>query len=80
MKQKQKPPLYRLTVTHDAFSALLSMAKPVGAMRRADGKFDVGISFSLLDQLKTAALPQENLSNTVLRIWLARNLTKGKPQ
>lgn len=72
MKQKQKPLFYRLTLAPEAFTAVASVIKgqiPVkAAFQRPDGKWDCAISFSLLDQLKTAALPKENLSDTVLRI------------
>ncbi len=35
---------------------------------RPDGRYDVGISMGLLDQLQTASLPKENLSDTLVRI------------
>lgn len=70
MKQKLTPPLYRLTLTAAAFG-VLAIYKPFkfkAAFERPDGKWNVAISMSLLDQLQTAALPKENLSDTVLRI------------
>lgn len=67
-----KPPRYRLTVTDAAGMVLVRCVRtkrgfpmPIG---RADGRFDIGITFGLLDQLQTAALPKENLSDTLLRI------------
>jgi hypothetical protein len=73
MKQKTKPPLYRLTLTIEALQAALRspnkrLFKPSLSQLRPDGRIDVGISFGLLDQLQTAAYPKENLSDTVLRI------------
>ena len=73
MKQKQKPPLYRLTLTREAVQAAVmsknkSLFRPTRAYIRPDGNIDVGITHGLLDQLQTAALPKENLSDTVLRI------------
>jgi hypothetical protein len=70
-----KPELYRLTLNSEAavraFARLLARQKPprmgVGTSR-PDGKYDVGISRSLLDQLQTHALPKENLSDTLLRV------------
>lgn len=67
-----KPPLYRLTLAPDAFAAVVAQVpgpiSPKVAVWRADGKVDVGISISCADQLKTAAFPNENLSDTVLRV------------
>lgn len=72
-KQTTKPPRYRLTVTHAALLAAQSrtppLFKPTIAIRRPDGKVDVAISFNTLDQLQTAALPKENLSDTLLRLY-----------
>lgn len=72
MKQKTSPPMYRLTLAPDAFAAVAGAVKgPISlkaAIHRPDGKWDCAITFSLLDQLKTAAFPEENLSDTVLRI------------
>lgn len=70
MNQKSLPiPQYRLTLTKESCTALARISKKirVGAIR-TDGKVDVAISFGLLDQLQTAALPKENLSDTILRI------------
>ena len=70
MNQKSLPiPQYRLTLTKLSCQALqrLSMKIRIGVMR-PDGKVDIAISFSLLDQLQSAALPKENLSDTILRI------------
>lgn len=71
MKSKTKPPLYRLTVdaavfwsVHDRF-----LKRPTIAIKRPDGKIDVAISYNTLDQLKTHALPKENLSDTLQRIY-----------
>lgn len=64
---------HRLTLTQESLCGL-SLIAPVRPMSvrpvmvRADGKFDVGISHALYDQLQTAALPKENLSDTVIRL------------
>lgn len=70
MKQKTVPGLYRLTLSPIAYVAMVTYKpfKHKAAFERADGKWDVAIPMSLLDQLQTAALPKENLSDTVLRI------------
>lgn len=75
MKQKQKPPPYRLTLKDEAavkafaqLMARMKVSRPTVGISRPDGKYDVAISHSLLDQLQTSALPKENLSDTVLRI------------
>jgi hypothetical protein len=73
-KPLTKPPLYRLTLKADAVQAFLILMcnqKParVGVgISRPDGRYDVGISMGLLDQLQTASLPKENLSDTLVRI------------
>ena len=70
MNQKSLPiPQYRLTLTKASCSALQQISRKIriGVLRN-DGKVDVAISFSLLDQLQTSALPKENLSDTILRI------------
>lgn len=77
-KQKPKPPLYRLTLSRAAYFAAADakrVFKPQIPFERADGKVDVGIPHSMLDQLQTAALPKENLSDTVVRL-----LSKGNVQ
>jgi hypothetical protein len=49
--------------------ALLCEAFSIKAVSpRNDGKWDAAISHSLKDQLQTASLPKENLSDTVERI------------
>lgn len=68
MKKKTKPPAYRLTLSMDAFNAARSKLRLQYFVLRRDNRIDVPISMSLLDQLQTAALPKENLSDTVLRI------------
>lgn len=71
MSQKTKPPLYRLTLSRTAYFAAAEVKrifKPQIPFERQDSKVDVGISHNTLDQLQTAALPKENLSDTVLRI------------
>lgn len=77
MKQISKPGLYRLTLSAEAFALVAADIKgPIRSkamMQRPDGKWDIAISYGLLDQLKTAALPQENLSDTVLRIMSTKN-------
>jgi hypothetical protein len=70
--QKPKPtPLFRLTLTVEAFALALAKSKPLAgklARARPDGKWDVAISTTAADQLMTAATPGENLSNTVIRL------------
>lgn len=74
MSKQTTKPMYRLTLKSNAvvaFSQLMCRQKPprVGiGVSRPDGKYDVAITPSLMDQLQTAALPKENLSDTVLRI------------
>jgi hypothetical protein len=75
MKTKNKVPppgMYRLTLTRESFAAVLANSEcgfsPKVAFQRPDGKWDCAISFALADQLKTAALAGENLSDTVLRV------------
>lgn len=69
-----KPQLYRLTLRTNAivpFSILMANQNPprlVMARQRPDGKYDVGISHALFDQLQTASLPSENLSDTIVRV------------
>lgn len=71
-KPLTKPGLYRLTLTAQAFAVatVKYTGKPFfkAAIERPDGKWDCAISMSLADQLQTAALPKENLSDTVIRI------------
>lgn len=62
---------YRLTLNRESLLglSLISPAKtPRPVLPRADGKFDVSVSHALYDQLQTAALPKENLSDTVIRL------------
>lgn len=73
-KNLTKPPLLRLTLKADAihiFARLMVSQKPprvgIGVMRH-DGKYDVGVTAGFIDQLQTASLPQENLSDTLVRI------------
>lgn len=75
-KQTTKPPTYRLTLTQPAVAAAIGLTGSKALFRtpkigvpRSDGKIDVGISYNLLDQLQTAALPKENLSDTLLRLY-----------
>jgi hypothetical protein len=74
MKQLRKPEQYRLTLKPNAvhaFAQLMASQKPprVGiGVSRPDGKYDVGISHALFDQLMTHSLPGENLSDTVVRV------------
>jgi hypothetical protein len=70
MKPSKMKAMYRLTLEHKSFERLI-FDRPgwvKAAIQRHDKKFDVAISTSLADQLKTAALPGENLSDTVLRV------------
>ena len=70
-KPKVKPPLYRLTVEAKVFWQVHErfLKRPALAFKRGDGKIDIGIDYNLLDQLKTAALPKENLSDTLARLY-----------
>lgn len=72
-KPTTKPPLYRLTLTRAAFWAAMERNKPLFqsflVFERRDDRLDVGITYALLDQLQTAALPKENLSDTLLRLY-----------
>lgn len=75
MKKPNKPKALRLTLNSDeaamAFAQLMANQRPprlVGGYSRPDGKYDVPISYSLMDQLQTHAIARENLSDTVLRV------------
>jgi hypothetical protein len=69
MKKLSPPALYRLTLARPAFNLFAARVKRVHvAYERPDGKIDVGISYNTWDQIKTAAKPNENLSDTVVRI------------
>ena len=69
---QQKPtPLFRLTLSAEAFALALTKSKPLAgkvAYSRPDGKWDVGVTPATADQLHQMAEPKENLSDTVLRI------------
>ncbi len=67
-RPKTYPPLYRLTLSRKALQLLADAFSVKAASPRDDGKWDVAISQSLRDQLQTASLPKENLSDTVERI------------
>lgn len=74
MSKQTTKPMCRFTVKPDAivaFSQLMCRQTPprvgIGVLR-PDGKYDIVVTPSLIDQLQTAALPKENLSDTVLRI------------
>lgn len=66
-KPLTKPQLYRLTLSAEAFELWCKTKHSIASIR-PDGKWEVAITYGLLDQLQTAALPKENLSDTVLRI------------
>lgn len=74
LRERPGPPLYRLTLSQHALVLLYPHLRSVkrlgivGTITRPDGRVDVPISFGLLDQLKTAALPKEDLSDTVVRV------------
>lgn len=75
MKQKTSLPFYRLTLSQAALLVIPNVVKfrrMPAMLKRADGKIDILISLPLLDQLKTASLPKENLSDTVLRLAIAQ--------
>lgn len=75
MSQKLIPPQCRLTLTDQAcrvFANMMIFKRLPVSVRRPDGKIDVAISHSLYDQLQTAALPKENLSDTIIRIGARR--------
>ena len=76
---KNPPPaMYLLTLSDKAFQLFITTMTKSGkfAILRPDGKWDVGISFNTLDQLKTAALPKENLSDTVVRLMSPKQVVK----
>jgi len=77
MPQITTRPLYRLTLSHEAFKLIQPRLKylSLGYLMRGD-RIDVPISMGLLDQLKTAALPRENLSDTIVRIHQKTGGTK----
>lgn len=79
-KPLTKPPVYPLSLTREALEAAMGLKRPTSqplfkgtkmAVQHPSGKVVIGISFSLLDQLQTAALPKENLSDTILRLYPA---------
>jgi len=75
MSQKLVPPHYLLTLTDKAFRVFaetMVFKRLHVSVRRPDGKIDIAISHSLYDQLQTAALPRENLSDTIIRIGARR--------
>lgn len=63
------PPV-RLTLENDVAKMVIAGGplKILAGVRRLDGKWDIFVSFSAFDQLQTAALPKENLSDTVKRL------------
>jgi hypothetical protein len=71
-KPAKKPtPLFRLTLSAEAFVLAITKSKPLAgkaASARPDGKWDVFISVSAADQLMQMSEPKENLSDTVVRI------------
>lgn len=76
MKQAQLP-FYRLTLTNAAFNLFAAKCRAMKvAIRRNDGRIDVGIDFNLLDQLRTASLPKENLSDTIVRLMSPKQVVK----
>lgn len=64
-------PLYRLTLSPEAFTLAIAKKSPIAgkfAAHRADGKWDVGVTLATADQLKQVANAGENLSDTVVRL------------
>lgn len=69
------PAPMRLTLSKEAFVLLPKIVPKSLAwlgVSRPDGKWEVPVSPALYDQLQTAALPKENLSDTVLRLAMHR--------
>lgn len=64
------PPVYRLTLTAEVFALVVSTAKlkPRMAVLRQDGKWDCAIPLSVIDLIKTEALPDENWNDTIKRM------------
>lgn len=63
--------MYRLTLTAEAFALALLRSKPLAgriAQRRADNKWDVMVTETTFRDLLTKAQPEENLSDTVMRL------------
>jgi hypothetical protein len=75
MEQKvAKPNRYLLTLSVEAIQAAMRFSpkqpfRPARTVWLRPGFYGVSISFGLLDQLNTVAQPNENLSDTVLRIF-----------
>jgi len=74
MKHKIRP-VFRLTLKRDAvaviYRATVEKKKPfayVTLAHREAGGVDVGITFSMAEQLMTYAKPGENLSDAVVRL------------
>ena len=77
MNKLSPPPFYRITLSRAAFNLFATRAKRMHvAVERNDGKIDLGVSFNTLDQLRTAALPKENLSDTIIRLMSPKQEVK----
>ena len=64
-------PLYRLTLTAEAFGLVVAKSKPLSgkfAILRPDGKWDIGVTVATADTLFQMATEGENLSDTVIRL------------
>jgi hypothetical protein len=67
----KKAPLYRLTLTAEAFALAVLRSKPIAgvqAVARCDGKWDVMVSTATADQLNQNRLEGEHLTDVVVRL------------
>ncbi len=63
-------PLYRLTLSPEAFALAITRKSPAAgkcAFLRPDGKWDTMVTIACADLLKQVANEGENLSDTVIR-------------
>lgn len=64
-------PMFRLTLTAEAFASALLRSKPMAgrmAVRRPDNKWDVMVTEITFNDIRKAAKPGENFSDTVVRL------------
>jgi hypothetical protein len=67
----KKAPLYRLTLTAEAFVLAVQRSKPiagVSAVARVDGGWDVMVTMATADQLNQHRLEGEHLTDVVVRL------------
>ena len=68
---RQPVPMYRLTLSAEVFAMALLHSKPMAgrmATRRPDNKWDVFVTEITFNDIRKAAKPKEDLSNTVQRL------------